>query len=434
VLKAAEKKLPICLRCTQWEHLLYAEERTFSLPPDDNPCFVDLDGKVHKQVSPFGPVQHWGELGRAWTDTPEMRALEAWYPDPPYVLVLSNNEAKALKWKNAERSRRFTATHGTDTPDTLRQRVVGEGYIERYKALFDGMRAGAARWGARMRFIGYAYDGRTDFFPLERRFTPYAWDGTSMRTYLASYDNGKSDFTAHSPQIGAMNQVMKKKWYRQIKPDCFWEVSVWWDSRWPEKMKQALGDAAGTFPPERYRGLVQWVMWLARPQAVRDFTGWTTLREKQWDIYRQVVEAVDRVHADPILTQFWQHGRPVINRGVEIPLHADIVDPTGVIPDTIKQVDYHAFYGLDTNLDPPKPYNEGGPVEDQSTFRVFAQAHVLGAEPNRRWLVYAHAPRGDETGVTITIPGYGPIRMDVSQAGSFCEVTETDRGVRVLAN
>jgi hypothetical protein len=287
-----------------------------------------------------------------------------------------------------------------------------------------------------MVFIGYAYNGRSDFFTLERRLTPYIWDGASMRTYHANYDKHLTDFTANSPQVGAMNQVMEKEWFQQVKPKCFWELSTWWDPKWVEKM-QNHGESAGTLSPRRYLGFVKWVMWLPKPRVVRDFTGWTTLRDKHWPVFEQVVTAVDEIQNHAILGEFWQHGQLVPNEGVENPIHADIVDPTGVVPEDIKNTDFYHFFALETNLDPERRlgrgrdvYQEAGAIEQQSAFRVFVMAHVLGDATERRWLVYGHAPRGDEADVKVKVPGFGRITINVDQAGSYYVVSEKEKSVR----
>jgi hypothetical protein len=428
VREAAKKRLPLCLTSTQWEVVLYRDKKYRGLPADENPCYVDTEGKVRKAVSPFGPTEHWRRVGTEWTDTEQMKALRDWYPDPPYVIMLSNNEAKALGWKSAEKSRRFLRRHGEGKSENFRRRVFGEGYIERYNAMFDGMRTGAAEWGDKLRFVGYAYDGRADLVTLRRRFTPFSWDGTSLRNYMASYDGDKTDYTGHSPQVAAMNQIILKEWYQTVKPDCWWEVSTWWDDRWNKK----AGEEAGRITPERYGGMVTWAMWLGKVRVLRHFTGWTTLRENDWDKYSQVVEAVDSVHENPVLREFWREGRPVRNPETEINIHADIKDPRGDVPREKFQPMVGHYYGLSTSLDPEKPEEEAPEFGRNSKFWVWAQAQVIGQKPERRWLVFAHAPREDKEDVRITIPGHGEITMDVPQGGAYAVVREKDGVVEKL--
>jgi hypothetical protein len=72
------------------------------------------------------------------------------------------------------------------------------------------------------------------------------------------------------------------------------------------------------------------------------------------------------------------------------------------------------------------------PWEIHWPVQVFALALVRGEAPARQWLVYAHAPRGDREGVTLAIPDYGEIRVDVTPGGSFYEVDEETRQVSVV--
>ncbi|MBM4041327.1 MAG: hypothetical protein FJ290_22730 [Planctomycetes bacterium] len=146
---------------------------------------------------------------------------------------------------------------------------------------------------------------------------------------------------------------------------------------------------------------------------------------------------MDEIHNNATLAEFWRHGALVVNPATEIPIHADIVDPTGVVPRAIKENDCYHFYALDTSLDPEKRpgrgrdvYEEGGAIEQQSVFRVFVMAHVLGEKPDRRWLLYGHAPRGDEKEVEVNIPDYGKVTFPVAQAGSYYEVRERDKTAR----
>jgi hypothetical protein len=319
-----------------------------------------------------------------------------------------------MKWNQAEISRRYLAEYGEGQSDAFKRKVVGEGYAERYRAMFEGMREGLGPWGRKAVFIGYAYDGRTPLYTLERRFTPYSWNGTSLRNYMASYDEGKTDFTANSPQGGAMNHVGKKKWYLTVKPDAFWEISTWWDERWikniPEDKRPVTRD--------RYGAVVKWAMWMSRPLVVRHFAGYAQQREDNWELYKQVVDAVDEVNATPALAEFWKKGSPVPNPAVTSPMAAKIQDPRGTVGEDIE---LDVWYALNTNLDPERPYTT------ESVFPVWATAQKMGEGGARRWLIYAHAPLGDRQNVEIEIPGYRKVTLPVvSRGGNYHVVHEKD--------
>ena len=97
--RAAELKLPLTLVSTQWEYLL-SQEPYLSLPADKNPNVVTLAGKTLPQVCAFGPVELWREVGKKWTSGAGIGKLQQWYPDPPRVIFLSNNEHAHSPLKN----------------------------------------------------------------------------------------------------------------------------------------------------------------------------------------------------------------------------------------------------------------------------------------------------------------------------------------------
>ena len=211
-----------------------------------------------------------------------------------------------------------------------------------------------------------------------------------------------------------MNLVFQRQWYQQIKPDFFFELSTWFDPKYVQKM----GEQGQAFPPERYRGYILWGMWMLKPRVVRHFAGWTKLRKDNWPWYQQVVAAVDDVNNNATLRDFWQRGRPVANSAMEHPYQSDLPEGTEKLP---------RWYALNTNLDPWRPHDVATAQILSLEFKVWAQAQVIGEKPNRRWLIYAHAPRGPEQGVRVEIPDYQSIVMDVKPGGSYFVVDEKHR-------
>ena len=95
------------------------------------------------------------------------------------------------------------------------------------------------------------------------------------------------------------------------------------------------------------------------------------------------------------------------------------------------------WFLLDTSLSPreltrPQEFDNLAPPPSQTEVPVFALALVLGEEGKREWLVYAHAPKGARTGVTISLPGFGDLTADVPQSGCFYHVKEEGRQVTPL--
>src|SRR5262245_38764317 len=135
IKRAAELKLPVALVSTQWEAMLSVDDKYVNLPPDQNPNVVATDGKVRREVSPFGPVGVWREVGARWASSPMMKRLQEWYADPPLLLFVSNNEHMKLQWAKVEDDRRYVELFGRGRDDDFKRKVVGDGWIERYRAL-----------------------------------------------------------------------------------------------------------------------------------------------------------------------------------------------------------------------------------------------------------------------------------------------------------
>ena len=274
---------------TQWESLLSTSPEFSKLPLDKNPNVIDLNGKVLPSGSPFGPVELWREVGRKWTSTPIMKKLQEIYPDPPLVLFVSNNEHRKLQWKDAEGSLRYLALYGKGKDDAFKRKVIGDGFIERYRALQEGMREGltAKSWKDKAVFIGYEAFGGSAFArwggwieyslytPGRIEPWPLAWDGASVPFYTHNWD-GSTDFTVWSPQIQSMNWVFMLQEAYRLNHIFWFELSTW-DGHELSQVNDKrnyyakLGQA---YNPERYGGMVQFGMWLLRPRAVREFRGW----------------------------------------------------------------------------------------------------------------------------------------------------------------
>jgi hypothetical protein len=173
--------------------------------------------------------------------------------------------------------------------------------------------------------------------------------------------------------------------------------------------------------------MVQFGMWLMRPRTVRDFRSHVEAVDYAGPYFAPILDAVDRVWRDATLRRFWRKGALVTNPKGKHPYQADV-------PAEYK--DAKRWFLLDTNRTPkelaPEEFDNAKPPARQLEIPVFALAYVLNDVPNREWLVNAHAPRGAATQVTITLPGFGPITVDLPQSGSFFHVTERPRLIKEL--
>jgi hypothetical protein len=429
---AAEEGLPITFLSTQWEHYLTDSPEYFSLPPDRNPNVVDKNGSIERKLSPFGPLGLWKEVGQKWGSTATLRKIQTRYPSPPLVLFISNNEHTLLRWGDVEESSRYVQKFGPGKDGELKRKVVGDGWIERYRALQKGIIEGldAKSWKENSKFIGYDAFGASCFgrwggwivysLYTPGRFEPWplAWDGASPSYYVNNWD-GSTDYTVWSPQIQAMNWVFMLEETKRLNPEFRFEISIW-DGHEPSqdndkrKFYERLGQ---TYSPERYQGMVQFGMWLLRPRVAREFRGWTETLANCAPYFLSIVNSVDRVHTNPVLRRFWRKGELVANPNGLHPYQDNI-------PDEFKKV--VRWYLLDADANPKRPWSL------QTTLPVFSLALVLGDAPNREWLIYAHSPLKNMDKVNIDLPGYGSVVADVTPSGCFYHVTEKERSAKKL--
>ncbi len=443
IRELARLKLPISFLSTQWESTLTYDKAFFGLPAEQNPNVLSVAGKILPKVSPFSPVEPWKQCGRQWTDGLVMKKLQEWYPDPPLVVLVSNNEHAKLYWAEVETSKRYVDKYGKGRSDDFKRQAVGDGYVERYRALMDGLREGlsSAAWRKAARCVGYEAFGPVHFgrwagWKEYSSYTPgrldsahLCWDGGSPSYYLHNW-MAITDCTVWSPQIESMNWVFMQKEVLTASPEFWFEISTWdGDQPGAGNDKRMFFAAKGeVYTPARYEGLVQFGMWLLRPRAVREFRGWLETVEYAGPYFDAILDAVDRVYAEPVLREFWRRGELVPNRLHAHPYQSDV-------PKEYKGVD--RWFLLDTSLSPreltrPQEFDNLAPPPSQTEVPVFALALVLGEPGKREWLVYAHAPKGARTGVTISLPGFGDLTADVPQSGSFYLVKEAGRQVTPL--
>ena len=428
--EAARLKLPLSFQRFQFEMELTSEKKYFDLPPAQNPNVIGLDGKVQRMVDPMGPIELWRQLGKEQVTSMCWRLAQEIYPDPPFVILLSNNEHPVLSFHDAEKSKRFVDRYGTGTTTAFRRQLFAEENIKRYRELQEGMLEGLINdnWRKNARFFAYeafgpSHLGRyggwhgTDTFDVEAgRITwPHlAWDGSSPSYYTHNWLGVLTDYTSCSMQTEAMNWVFMLKDVFQENPTFWFELSTWDGDTgsFGGKRYQYAVRGGQIFDADRYQGMLQFGLWLTRARALRDFRYQESLAYAE-PYFLANVKAVDQVHASPLLQRFWRHGELVPNNERKHPYQAALTD--GV-------KDKERWYLLKTNLESPAQ-NWGLYTE----IPVFSLALVLGQEPHREWLVYTHAPRGARTGVHLTLPEYGELTVDASVTGSFYHVLEEER-------
>jgi hypothetical protein len=473
IKRAARMNLPIAFVSTQWEFLLSREpyisidtvDGVFSgdeASESTNPNVIARDGSVLEKVSPFGPqgqIDLWREVGGKWSSNPAVQAIQNWYPNPPLVIFISNNEYRKLLWWEAETSERYIETYideeaGMDdeTRGNYRRRVFGDGWIPRYRALIEGFRDGLIKqwWRDKSVFIGYEAFGPSFFNRLDDIWSKYsltttyvgnldtqpnsvpridpwhfAWDGTTSSFYVLDADPS-TDYQVWSPQIGSMNWLFMLEETYLFNPEFWFEMSVWdghniyYENLDKRKYYEQLGQI---YTPDRYKGMVQFGMWLMRPRVVREFRYYNEAKEETLPYYTPIIESVDRVYKDPILQSFWRTGQLVANPVGQHPYQSGILD--GYRDDQIEErYGIGRWFLLSTNFTPEIP-----PNSLDTEIPVLSLALVMGEFPDRQWLVYAHSPLTDREYVEIVIPEYKSIVVDVSVGGSFYLVDESENTV-----
>jgi len=123
--------------------------------------------------------------------------------------------------------------------------------------------------------------------------------------------------------------------------------------------------------------MVQYGMWLMRPRTVREFRGLKSRPDHYHQDFVAIMDAVARVHENPVLARFWKAGRLVANTSAQHPYQVDIPPHWRSLP---------RWFLLEAEGNPSRPWTLKTPIP------VFALALELGTAPSREWLVYASSP------------------------------------------
>lgn len=443
--------VPICVRGNNWHLDALRQKQWSDLPPAENALLLTPEGAVDKgRADPLGPIAPWRQGGKWLVSGDAFRSLQKWYPRPPRVIFLSNNETLYMKGGDAvSKSGRFRDAYGTEHSHDFKNHVVGHGYAERFAALIAGMRDGlsAPAWKKNSLFIGYGnfapehcgrwggwkyYStsggevtekdaaGKDVHFDAEMMQAQLGWDGGSPSYYTHNW-SPITDYRVWSPQVESMNWVFVQKRLRKKHPKFWFEISVW-DGASGKNSKAAHYRSKGqTWSPDRYGGFVQYGMWLLCPRAVREFRGYMEPIKDHPDYFDAILDAVDGVWDNPTLVEFWRRGELVPNRTQKHPYATDLIPAFN---------DEDRWFLLDCDANPdPIVWKPDTNVE----IPVFSLARVLNEAPNRRWLLYAHSPLGNRQGVKTTVPGFGDATVDVTVPGSFYLLKESDKSVTPVA-
>lgn len=426
-----ELQLPISFLSTQWD-VEVAERvcaRASSRADRDrcNPASLPL--------SPVDAPEDWYQAGQAWGRQPVLELAQSIYPNPPLVLFVSNNEQAKQSWSKLRAAHVQVNDVGSSAGETDYLRAVGDAWIDRYRGLQGGFRDALQKdtWQQRAKFIGYDAFGpsfigrwpgwREYALQVPGRLEPWsaAMDGASVSYYVNDW-NDSSDHTVWSPQVEAMNWIPMEHDAIRRHPDYWLEMSTWDgqqshpspDKRDKRIVYQSLGQH---YDAGRYGGMVQFGMWLLRPRVVREFRDHLATRTKFGAYFEQVMDAVGRVHEQPLLSRFWQYARLVPNPSRQHPYQSNIpTDFTGA-----------RWFLLDVGENPPPPWNL------RTSLPVYALALVMGEPPHREWLVYAFSPLEASKEATVAIPDARTVKVRATREGCFWHIREDESTNRSIA-
>jgi len=378
----------------------------------------------------------------------------------------------------------------------FQNRVAGDGWIARYGAMFATWRNNMtnAAWKNNLKFIAYngfgdpsfrGYSGWATFTSTHTTFQgaplaatdtvprtsyyPYVWDGAVPDVILDPIST-ITDSRLRSNDFNSMNWPFMLVEARRANPNFTFEMSAW-DGHVPlcsvtngaEPCSPLCTQAAGcpdkrqaytltgqTWSPERYAAMEEYSLWLTRAQGIRQLVTATVSWADNLPYFLALTKVVDRVHQNDILRDFWQNGELVENPVGHHP-YQDTTATAGYTDEEIKIRDgIGRWFYLYSNLDEPNRVMVNGSLagfkdydvnhtdsSDPATntnvdIPVFSLAYTKGTGTNQEWLVYTHSPKQNRTGVTITVPGFDDITVDVSIGGNFYHLKASDHSVNVV--
>lgn len=423
--------------------------REFS-PEESARLMVEKDGDIvsgsWKLASPFAPDDAWARFGRWWGGNPAIQWIQDVYPDPPMVVWLNNNEGGEMRLKHLNRSVRFRREYGDeDLSKDEKQQILHAAYDRKYEVLFDTVRDALIEpaWKKNSRFVAYnawprSVKGRTE--ERNHRSEWKRYDGAMPEFYLNDWQigRGKTDYNYWSPQTEGLRIQSSQDVIFGLAPDYYF-ASIAWEGGPPAKRRSAINclatgmygsGAVQRWDFARYEGMVQFGLWAMRPRVMREFR-YPVSKHDAYDkgAFMAVVDAVDRVWENEILAEFWRFG--------------ELVKSEKFRPPNKKVAEQLRFYSrvdslLPVDVNPPRDewpriWHFKAHKRPPVRLRVLALALKLGEKPNRRWLIYAHAPLGAVEGPKVTLPDYGEVALKhVARSGSFFLFNEADGSLETV--
>lgn len=240
---------------------------------------------AENRLSPSGALEAWTAAGDAYGNA-QLDAIINAYPNPPLVMMLSNNEAPKVFWSNHTIDHRFV-TENSPIDNNDANAKMRDLWPVRYNALFAAIRNQCASrssgWNGNIRFFGYQLDG-TDVFTGVRGERPNytmdafvngsygseaeCWDGNSEEWYHQASD-GTYDVKPRAVHFSqSVTAVRASDWARTIRPDWIDGLTVYPSGSMIYGCQVA---GHGELDPRRFGGFVRFCTFLMRPSFVHHF-------------------------------------------------------------------------------------------------------------------------------------------------------------------
>lgn len=454
---AKQHQLPIGFVGWNWENQV-----AWSGPQSgQGTAWLLRNGQPTTQVDPLSPISVWSNWGTQWMGSAMLRRIQEIYPNPPLVWFFNNNEGGLLHAASelGTNADRFNALHPGVTDLAARAAIIRQGYTERYAAMLGAARASflSEAWRTNTRFVAYnawteAVLGRGSFYPVgdgtDLWFDPAAdkgyrnwalYDGALPEFYDNQWQGEKTDYSPWSPQMESFNLTALQDKVFGERPNFYFSSIAWEGGRSDisfSKVNNYItgGFGAGTqrWDADRYQGMLQFGLWVMRPRDFREFRGTDPLDGYNASTWGAVLNATEHVWNNATLRDYWRFGTLVPNATATATLNGHYFDNNAAWPTWLKNTP--RWFLLTSNANPAEAtWDRNQNNAPSIKLRVMAIALRRGSAPDRRWLVYAHAPLGAVAGSQVTIPDFGPVTLDyVPQSGSFFEVRESGGAVSAL--
>ena len=272
---ASELDLPVSIRFPDWKYWLTLNPY-FTLPAADNPNFLDMTGTIQPKVSPMGKEDAWAELGTDWGHSPIFRVLQQWYPDPPFILFLSQDREAEVSPEEMLSSHRFTQQFGSDRSNEFIEDVIDEGYRTRYEVLIDSFHETFTSWNDKAIF--YYERGSEDADNITRILhSGLGETGQSVTQKVTSSDTESAFLTS----VVANSFIPAETVQGNIEQSTTAIVRLW--TRKPRVL----------LVPEA-----------ANPESSDALTA-------------RILSALDEIRIHPELRQFWYHGETLSEQSIQ---------------------------------------------------------------------------------------------------------------------